>query len=1041
MTFAVDSLMSVDAIPAAVLRVAEEAYNLNKKGIDALTANDLPVAQESFEKAMSILPGYTDAENNLGVTWFRRGNMGKAEQIWANLTNANPHYTLGFHNRGVAAFYERSYDVAQSFFDKALGLNKQFIDSYVYSGRVSLALGNTSQALEKFKRAIAINPKHPGAFGYYAYALVAAKDTVKAIALLRERPDHTGALEMLGTILAAKGDVKEATEVLRKAVNRGASAETYLTLATVLLDAHDCSQALAMVKEYFAHAPVPSASAYINASVAAGECKENALAESYLTEGVKRFPTDPFIRYNLGKLYFIRNALDAAESQWKVLSDSMYDPELYYLRSTIAVAHNRLTDAETMVRKSIRLDKSSKSLLLLGNILIAQNKKDAGKEAFKEVLALDPSNGNATLNLALLDKGGANAESALLKAKADLASCSGSCGRQALTLSILYAYQKKYPEAIATLEKIPVKERNVSVCKALGVYYKEAGQWANAIATLEKARIDGGIKDASLLFDLASLYSTTGHYERAIDLFGMVEKDPGIESYKLQYSWGYAILQQGRLDEALMHLEKSLKSKETPSALGLVAYIYNKQGNAAKASELWQKNLRDDPDNSVVLVNLGLAQQQSGKLSEALDYFKKAAQAKNADAAVYINIGSVLDLMGKNADAAKAYEKALVSSRRDCAAYNLYVHSVKNSDKSMQASMQKILTAEFPKSLYASRIAAESAIERGDTAAAQAALMRIPDKEKDDADWLLLARIAAESGDDAKAQEILNTVSTDSDVAREKNRLLGQAAFTAKKYGDAFKIWSANPDTSIAIRFNMCVAALNATMPDSARFYTKKLLAEKGLSGDIIQKLYQISLNASTLLKDWVAVAEVSQDIVKQTPRNATAWYNGAVAYYNLGNVEKSYEMYTRAQSIDSKIVNKDIENRYAASRKPTTEIRDTVADPFDIDYNKAVSLQSLGKNKAALALYKKIVAASPTYFRAWNNIGAIYAAEGKLEEAVECYLKALAQTHELPEAYANLALVYVALGQKDDARKCIADGLQYNPGNEVLVKVSKMVE
>ena len=70
-----------DALPSALIKGAEEAYSVNKKGIDELEKGELDSAMAYFSKASSMLPVYVDAENNMGVVHFRKGNVPTAKLI------------------------------------------------------------------------------------------------------------------------------------------------------------------------------------------------------------------------------------------------------------------------------------------------------------------------------------------------------------------------------------------------------------------------------------------------------------------------------------------------------------------------------------------------------------------------------------------------------------------------------------------------------------------------------------------------------------------------------------------------------------------------------------------------------------------------------------------------------------------------------------------------------------------------------------------------------------------------------------------------
>ena len=78
--------------------------------------------------------------------------------------------------------------------------------------------------------------------------------------------------------------------------------------------------------------------------------------------------------------------------------------------------------------------------------------------------------------------------------------------------------------------------------------------------------------------------------------------------------------------------------------------------------------------------------------------------------------------------------------------------------------------------------------------------------------------------------------------------------------------------------------------------------------------------------------------------------------------------------------------------------------------------LQSFGNITRALGLYKKAVALDPDYAVAYNDLGVIYEAAGRLDLAEKYYLKAVTVDRYYLSAYSNLALLYERIKQPDKA-------------------------
>ena len=77
-----DDMAGQDALPAAILKGIQEAHELNAAGIKALERGLTDAALALFEEALEVFPGYTDAENNVGVVHYRRGTLFEARRAW-----------------------------------------------------------------------------------------------------------------------------------------------------------------------------------------------------------------------------------------------------------------------------------------------------------------------------------------------------------------------------------------------------------------------------------------------------------------------------------------------------------------------------------------------------------------------------------------------------------------------------------------------------------------------------------------------------------------------------------------------------------------------------------------------------------------------------------------------------------------------------------------------------------------------------------------------------------------------------------------------
>jgi tetratricopeptide (TPR) repeat protein len=448
---------------------------------------------------------------------------------------------------------------------------------------------------------------------------------------------------------------------------------------------------------------------------------------------------------------------------------------------------------------------------------------------------------------------------------------------------------------------------------------------------------------------------------------------------------------------------------------------------------------------------LGLSYESKGQYDKALESYKKAQSLNPSDKAVYINLGNAYQGLGRTAEAFDAFTKGLESNKRELAAYDIFLLSRKRGDADRAEKMYALLKKEFPSSVYYARVSAEMDLARGDTAKALASYESI--KEKDAHDWFAVARVSAALGQKAKAEGALAKVPDDAVWKRDKSVVRARLAFNGGDYKGAYQAYKdavnaggkdgAAADAD-ALAYNMVFAAYKGGMYKEALEAAEE--AVKKAAGGARAEICRTAGDCAVAAKRWADAKNWFTKLSAIEPNNAAVQYNIAVAHYNLGEVEESYNRYQKARELDKKIQNKDIELRYeqfkrggASQQKEVALSNRTQNDSLEAWYNRAVDLQNAKKTDQAEAIYKKILEQDPSFSFAWNNLGAIYGARGDLDQAETAYLKALeAQTS--PEAYANLANVYIAKNDNAKAAEIVAKGLEKNPNNAALKRLDQKI-
>ncbi len=149
------------------------------------------------------------------------------------------------------------------------------------------------------------------------------------------------------------------------------------------------------------------------------------------------------------------------------------------------------------------------------------------------------------------------------------------------------------------------------------------------------------------------------HWRNSITLFEHTIEMTN-NNYLAHSNFGVALVEQGKLDEAVAHFTKALQIKPgyTTGRRNL-GYTLVQQGKLDEAIAHFTEVLRIEPDFIDARLNLGCALAQQGKLDEAIANFTSLLQIKPNLADAHENLGKALLQQGKLKEAIGHYREAL----------------------------------------------------------------------------------------------------------------------------------------------------------------------------------------------------------------------------------------------------------------------------------------------------------------------------------------------------------------------------------------------
>jgi len=121
---------------------------------------------QAFEKAIKIIPKYSDAWGQKGLAYFRLNNYAEAERAYLKAVEFNPSNATVYSNLGSLYFKSQNFTAAKQAYENAIRLNPNHLDALANYASTLGTLGDFNSAITYFKRAISIKPNEPS---YYHF--------------------------------------------------------------------------------------------------------------------------------------------------------------------------------------------------------------------------------------------------------------------------------------------------------------------------------------------------------------------------------------------------------------------------------------------------------------------------------------------------------------------------------------------------------------------------------------------------------------------------------------------------------------------------------------------------------------------------------------------------------------------------------------------------------------------------------------------------------------------------------------------------------
>jgi protein O-mannosyl-transferase len=203
----------------------------------------------------------------------------------------------------------------------------------------------------------------------------------------------------------------------------------------------------------------------------------------------------------------------------------------------------------------------------------------------------------------------------------------------------------------------------------------------------------GDVLCAALLTSLTILtWRQSAMYTNAETLWRTtIERNP--KAWMAHNNLGTVLLQQGQVDEAIVHFRKAfeIKADNLEARANLASALLHK-GELDEAIAQYYKAIEIKPDSALAHYDLANVLLQKGQVDEAIAHYEKAIEIKPDDADVHNNLGVVLFQRGQVDQAIAHYQKALEINPQNVQARANLAWALANSP---QSSMLKAIAVKL----------------------------------------------------------------------------------------------------------------------------------------------------------------------------------------------------------------------------------------------------------------------------------------------------------------------------------------------------------
>ncbi len=653
----------------------------------ALKLGDLKSADSEIKKAVETEPSSPSARAALANLFFAQTNRSGAEELlqaaaesapprsfvklkWPDhlkesgridesrlflekVVKQAPGYIPPLVRLGQIALEQRRFDDANTVVDRLLAVEPLGFEGRMLSGKLKLAQGQGTNAVEEFERLAGAYPRVPAAFYQLAVAQLVSGLPAKSVSSLNQAvaldPNYVEAVLMLAELNLRRGEPGLAIASLGGLLARRPNlAQPYYVLADAYRIKGSADQAVPQYRRIEQLSPMDPRAPFMLGLTFLQLGKTNDARQSF--ERVLRIAPD-----YLGAVTQLAELdLDSGQSQVGLdrlrnyIATHTNDAGAYSVLAQIHLARREEAQAEEALRKTIELTPNfARGYVGLAKLMAATGRQQQAVEKLEALLARNPKDIGALMMLGTLHERLGNSSKArnsydqLLEVNPRFVPALNNAA---------HLYSQRLGEVKKGLE-LARRARELSpydpyAADTLGWILYQAGEFANALTLLQESaqKLPG---EGEVLFHLGMVHYMLGNeilarslLERALesknkDFDGKAEAQAGLATLNLDPSKADKV--------AATLLEKRLEKRpEDPVALARMVAILVREGEADRAIRVCERALKANANSvpaTMQLARLYVGHKRNPE--RALEYAKAARSLASEDADVAYAMGKI----------------------------------------------------------------------------------------------------------------------------------------------------------------------------------------------------------------------------------------------------------------------------------------------------------------------------------------------------------------------------------------------------------------